>query len=151
MTEHRRYRRIAVPLDGSGWGERAIPHAIDIARSNDSEVVLLHAFELPVVEYMPDPTMRNEQLQQARDQVNQYLTALQGELRAQKINTTTMVLEGQGVAGLICDYVNSDKIDLVIMSTHGRTGIQRILFGSVANQVMQCAKVPVLLIRPDQE
>lgn len=60
------------------------------------------------------------------------------------------VIEAVGIASQICDYVKEENADLVVMSTHGRSGISRFVFGSVAHKVMQAVDVPVLLIRPDK-
>src|SRR5690606_29647766 len=91
------------------------------------------------------------QLQQLREAMKQYLIGVRSELRAEDINVRTQVIEGFAVAAIICDYINDEGIDLVVMSTHGRSGIRRFLFGSVANKIMECAKVPVLLIHPDRD
>ena len=153
MAEHTRYKRIVVPLDGSGWAQRAVPHAVDIARSNDSELILLHVFRPSAPEYTPELALsRNEDPnQQMREQIKQYLIGLRTELRKEHLQVITHVVEGLGVANLICDYVNQESVDLVVMSTHGRTGIRKFLFGSIANEIMECAEVPVLLVRPDKE
>jgi nucleotide-binding universal stress UspA family protein len=153
MTHTKRYKKIVVPLDGSGWAQRAVPHAVDIARANESELILLHVFRPPAAEYIPDIALagQDEQIQQMREQIKQYLIGLRTELRGEHVTVRTQMIEGAGIAHLICEFVNHEAIDLIVMSTHGRTGISRFLFGSVAYQVMQCANVPVLLVRPDQE
>jgi nucleotide-binding universal stress UspA family protein len=151
--EYKRYKKIVVPLDGSGWAQRAVPHAADIARANDSELILLHVFRPPAWEYTPEIALAGQemQIQQAREQMKQYLIGLRAELRGEQFRVRTHMIEGQGVAHLICDYVENEGIDLIVMSTHGRTGLSRMLFGSVANEVMQCARIPALLIHPDKE
>ena len=153
MTQLQRYRKILVPVDGSGWAERAIPHAVDIARSNGSEIVLLHAFRPPAVDYADQLTLagQDEQLDQIRDQMRNYLAGLSGELRSQDLEVSTQLIEGPGVASMICDFIRDEDVDLVVMSTHGRTGLSKLLLGSIANQVMHCTDVPVLLVRPDKE
>ena len=155
MTQRGRYQKIVVPLDGSGWGERAVAHAVDIARSNDSEIILLHIFKPPAREYTPEIALANqgEQIQELRQQMKQYLVGIRGELRNQRIRTRTQYIEAEGadVAHLICDFVNEEGADLVVMSTHGRTGLGRLLFGSVARDVMECVSVPVLLVKPERE
>jgi nucleotide-binding universal stress UspA family protein len=153
MSTYQRYKKILVPLDGSGWAKRAIPHACDIASANNAELILLHVFKPPTAEYADSVALAGgeSQIQQLREQIKQDLIGVRTELRAESFKVRTHVIEGSGVANLICDYVRDEGIDLVVMSTHGRSGIIRFLFGSVANQVMQCTKVPVLLIHPDRE
>lgn len=153
MDSQPRYTKILVPLDGSGWSQRAIPHAVDIARSNDAELILLHVFRPPASEYTDQLSLagQDDQIQHLREQMKQYLIGLRGELRGQHMKVRTHMIEGSGVAHLLCEYVNSEGIDLVVMSTHGRSGLAQFLFGSVANQIMQCVKVPVLLIHPERD
>lgn len=153
MSEHRRYKKILVPLDGSGWSQRAIPHAVDIARDNQASLILLHVFRPPAWEYTPEIALAGQepQVQQMRDQMKQYLIGLRAELRGEQITVQTHMIEGQGVARLVCEYVESEDVDLIVMSTRGRSGLSRVLFGSIANEIMQCARVPVLLVHPDKD
>ncbi|MDQ7028237.1 MAG: universal stress protein [Anaerolineae bacterium] len=152
MPEQGRYKKIVVPIDGSGWSERAIPHAVDIARNNNSELILLHVFKPPANEYIGEIALANqeEQLQQLREEAKQHLMALRNQIRSEKVTARVQFIEGTGVASIICDYINGEDVDLVVMSSHGRTGIRRWLFGSVAQKVMQDVSVPVMLIRPDK-
>jgi nucleotide-binding universal stress UspA family protein len=152
MSEQR-YKKIVVPLDGSGWAQRAIPHAVDIARSNGAEIILLHVFRPPASEYTDQIALagQDDQTNQLREQMKQYLIGLRSELRGEDVEVRCQLIEGGGVANLICDYVNNEGVDLVVMSTHGRSGLAEFFFGSVANKVMQRLKVPVLLIHPDKE
>lgn len=153
MPEDSRYKKIIVPVDGSGWSEAAIPHAADIARNNDSEVVLLHVFKPPVSEYADQLALagQDEQLNRIRDQIKNHLMALRGQLRGQKIKARVQMIEGTGIANLICDYINDEGADLVVMSSHGRSALKRFMFGSVAHKVMQEVQVPVMIIRPGKE
>ncbi|MEP7290198.1 MAG: universal stress protein [Chloroflexota bacterium] len=155
MSAQGRYRKILVPLDGSGWAQRAIPHACDIARSgSDSELILLTVFTPPARAYTDQLALagQDDQAHRTREQMKQYLMGLRSELRNEKITVRTHFIEAAGgVAERICDYVRSEGIDLIVMSTHGRTGLARLIFGSVARSVMECVDVPVLLVQPDKE
>lgn len=153
MTDQPRYQKILVPVDGSGWSQRAVPHAADIARANHAELILLHVFRPPTSEYTDQLSLagQDSQIQHLREQMKQYLIGLRSELRGEQLSVRTHMIEGASVAHLVCDYVQSEGVDLVVMSTHGRSGLARFLFGSVANEIMQCLKVPVLLIHPERE
>ena len=153
MPTQGRYKKILVPWDGSGWGRRAIPHAMDIALANDSELIILYVFRPPGTEFADQISLAGQdgQIQQLRNNVEQSLTGIANELRPQGIKVHTLILENTGVASAICDYVRDENVDLVVMSTHGRTGIARFLFGSVAAKVMEEVKVPVLMVHPDRE
>jgi nucleotide-binding universal stress UspA family protein len=153
MSIQSRYTKILVPLDGSGWAKRAIPHAVEIARHNNAELILLHIFRPPAREFVDQIALAGQdaQIQSAREQMKQYLIGVRTELRNENLHVRTHMIEGVDVGHLICDYVKAEGVDLVVMSTHGRSGIARLLFGSVAHEVMTCLDVPVLLIRPDKE
>ena len=147
-----RYKKIVVPIDGSGWSERAIPHAIDIAQDNKSEVILLHVFKPPAQEYIDTISLagQEDQLQGLREERKQQLMAVRNQVRTENVDVRVQFIEGSGVASIICDYINEEDVDLVVMTSHGRTGVSRWLFGSVAQKVMQGIDVPVLIIRPDK-
>ncbi len=146
------YTKILVPLDGSGWAERAVPHAAEIARNHDAELVLLHVYQPPMAEYVDQIALAGvtEIADQIRERAESYLVGLRNQLRQQGINASYAVVEGGKPAAVICDFVRDEGIDLVVMSTHGRTGLARFLFGSVAQKVLQSVRVPVMLIRPDE-
>lgn len=147
------YKKIVVPIDGSGWSERAIPHAAAIARVNEAELILLHVFRPPTHEFTDQIALAGmeEQVDAMRQQVKQYLMGERNKLRAEKFQVRVQLIEGADTAHLLIDYINSEDIDLVVMSTHGRTGLARFVFGSIASKVMQEVRVPVMLIRPDEE
>lgn len=148
-----RYKKIVVPIDGSGPSQRAIPHAVDIARSNESEIILLHVFRPPVHEYSDIVTLAGQenQLDEMRNQVKQYLIGIRNELRVEGIECRVQMIEGAAPAHLIVEYINNEDVDLVVMSTRGHTGLARFVFGSVAQKVLQGVKVPVMLVYPDDK
>lgn len=153
MAEQPRYKKIVVPLDGSGWSQRAIPHAVDIARSNKAQIILLHVLKNPALEYTDQLTLAGQdtQIDQIREQMRQYLTGLVSELRGETIDAEAQLVEGAGIANIIADFCRNEHVDLIVMSTHGRTGIAQFFFGSVAHKLMHSVKIPVLLIHPDRE
>lgn len=146
-----RYKKIVVPIDGSGLSQRAIPHAVDIAHDNDSEVILLHVFRPPAHEYSDIIALAGQeaQIDEMRNQVKQYLIGVRNDLRAEGINCRVQMIEGTGPAHLICEFINSEDVDLVVMSTRGHTGLARFVFGSVAQKVLHGVRVPVMLVYPD--
>ncbi|MGV2436314.1 MAG UNVERIFIED_CONTAM: universal stress protein [Anaerolineae bacterium] len=148
-----RYKKIVVPIDGSGLSQRAIPHAVDIARANQSEIILLHVFRPPAREYANIIALAGQESQMdvVREQTKQYLIGLRTELRDEGIECRVQMIEGASAAHLIVDYINGEEVDLVVMSTRGHTGLARMVFGSVANTVMQSVRVPCMLIYPDDE
>ena len=153
MMSDSRYQKIVVPLDGSGWSQRALPHALDIARSTHAEIILLHVFVPPLRQFTDQLALRDgdDQMQGLREQAKKYLIGVRSELRNESVQVRTHYMEGADVSHLICNFVNSEDADLVVMSTRGRSGLGRLLYGSVAKSVVECIDVPVLLIKPDRD
>jgi nucleotide-binding universal stress UspA family protein len=142
------YEKILVPLDGSKLAEQAIPYATELCKGA-TEVTLFQVVHLPLPLAAPDVNIAvpmpnlNELQQEALD----YLEGLAAPLREDGVNVKTATLERDVVAEAIVDYAESNKIDLIVMTTHGRSGFSRLVFGSVAESVVRHAPCPVLLIR----
>jgi nucleotide-binding universal stress UspA family protein len=144
------YRKILVPLDGSSFSESILDHAKAVI-SNCSvapELVLL-----TVVEPFPSKSLRAgdswvDKIQKEAIRVAaNYLNQLVEKLHSEGIKAEGVVIEG-GPAQAILDYAEKNNIDLIIMSTHGRSGISRWVFGSVATRILHHSPVPVLVARP---
>lgn len=146
------YSKILVPVDGPGWSERAVPHAARIARTNKATLILLHVHKPPMHDYIDQMALAGvmDVVDQARERAEQYLTGLTNQLKQESVDAHFAIVDGVSPAAAICDYITHEDIDLVVMSTHGRTGLGRFLFGSVARKVMNNVRVPVMLIRPTE-
>lgn len=145
------YEKILVPLDGSALAEEAIPHAEDIARRMGSEIVLLRVSSPVQTTIASDGTavmadyLENE-VRQVEVELTAYLSRVAARLRHAGVEACTAVKFGDA-AEQIVDYAEAHGVGLIAMSTHGRTGLSRWVYGSVASRVLQAAAVPVLLIR----
>lgn len=142
--------RIMVPLDGSEFSEQALPYAFGIARRSGAELHLVRVHTPPQVEwlsngFLPIPITADEDLREADVQ---YLDRMV-EYTAMHVERTpkAALLTGQ-VARALETYVEAHGIDLVIMTTHGRTGLSRAWIGSVADALVRTVHAPVLLLRP---
>ena len=146
-------RRILVPLDGSRLAEMVLPEAIELAKANKGEIWLLQSVELPEYwgeEYagmhaLPSMISTEEQEIAARE----YLLQSAEKLTSAGIPAQIVVTTGHA-ASAISDVVADNDIDLIVMSTHGRSGLSRWVFGSVAEKVVRLAECPVLLIRAQE-
>jgi len=140
------YRKIMVPLDGSKTAECALGHVVDIARGcNVPEVILLFVAEpAPAGLYQSSAEVR-EKLQ---DWSKAYLAGVEKSLANDGISAKSVIIDGKA-ADMIVDYAEGNGIDLIIMSTHGRSGPSRWAFGSVADKVIRSSSVPVLVVAPE--
>lgn len=146
------YEKILAPLDGSELSECSLQHIKAVAIGCQvPEVTLLRVTE-PVssLVFSGHPEMIDGNLverleEQSRDQAKNYIEKIAVRLKREGINIKTAIVSGSP-ADEILDYVKKNKIDLVIMSTHGKSGISRFAFGSVAEKVLRHSPVPVLVV-----
>lgn len=142
------YKKMLVPLDTSGYAECVLDHVKEIATARGiPEVVLLSVVE-PA--YVPAGSFLNEQVVKQADeegvkQANQYLEKTKQSIDLGSCNVSTVVKTGQA-ADIILDYIEKNAVDVVVMSSHGRTGVSRWYLGSVAEKVVRSAPVPVFLV-----
>jgi len=150
------FKRILVPLDGSRLAEAALPAALELASKFDSQVTLLRVVQPPqLMLTYTDGTVYTELLASLRQEANEeagvYLKALRNSLRQQGFRVQAHTSEGDPVAAVILEVVTELECDTIVMSTHGRGGVSRWVFGSVADKVLRQARVPLLLIRASEE
>jgi nucleotide-binding universal stress UspA family protein len=144
------FERILVPLDGSELAETALPSAGVLAQKFQAELILVQVLQL-IPEFVGDPysgIVFHEQVVQDRQLAEAYLNGLRRqlyELGAWPIRTVT--LEAHSVANTITKLACDKSVDLIVMSTHGRSGLSRLVHGSVAGQMLHDALCPVLLIK----
>jgi nucleotide-binding universal stress UspA family protein len=134
-------QRILVPLDGSVTSEAILPQVIRLARPKHSHVILLRA-EHPIVTepFVPIPDLA---LKAARE----YLLGVGERLESQGIQAER-IEEWGAPADRILQRARTERISLIAMATHGRSGLSRALLGSVAEQVVRTSPVPVFILRP---
>ena len=147
------FERILVPLDGSSRAEQAIPTAGRIARATGGSVVLLRAI-LPPIDYEYGPYMLRPPFsvvdqggQEALHEATHYLERV-ATSRSLAGLETTVVAETGSAAAVILSVSKEQHSDLIVMCTHGETGLPRWLLGSVAQKVARHARVPVLVLHP---
>jgi nucleotide-binding universal stress UspA family protein len=150
-TNPTEWHKIIVPLDGSELAERAVPVAAHLARATESALVLVQV--IPTLHWMylpPEPVPASASLQQIlEDQehaARHYLDHLADTLRAEGLRVETLVTQGEPASTLI-DLGPQTQAGLVVMASHGRTGMARFTLGSVADRVLRHGHVPVLLVR----
>jgi nucleotide-binding universal stress UspA family protein len=146
----RPYRNIMVPLDGSELAEKAIEQARALATGPDAGITLLSVAVGPSSQELADPTLFPLWVEASQDekigQLNEYLFGVAQQLRDGGLRVKTQVRSGDPAEEIMVES-DRDNIDLIVMSTHGRGGLQRLWLGSVAMKVVQGANRPVLLVR----
>jgi nucleotide-binding universal stress UspA family protein len=141
------YRRVLVPLDGSPVAEAILPFLLEIAGPLDMSVVLLRVNE-PIAPAVIEASRHVivDDIEGRRRDALEYLAPIAVGLRARGVDVDTVVRRGEPATEILAAARETDA-DLVAMTTHGRTGLGRLLFGSVAEAVLRRAEVPVFLMR----
>lgn len=144
------YEKMLVPLDGSALAECVLPHAKAIARGcTVREIVLLRVVEPPTT--MGAEGVDFVALQSAdRDAAGAYLARIESQLSEEGFKVSSQILTGRA-SEAISEFVHNNQVDLIALATHGRSGISRLVFGSVADRLIRSASVPILLIRPKSD
>lgn len=140
-----------VPLDGSPLAEKALPYAVALANRIDAELLLLRVSELPaLVNDTPEHELEVINIaEQYLAEVEQILTDPANALHLAPERVQTLVAYGESVRE-ISEIAPFEKVDLIVMTTHGRTGIPRLVLGSVATSIIQRSTLPVMLLRPEK-
>lgn len=138
------YNKILLPTDGSEGMEIVIDHALQVARRDDATIHALYVVDTATMGRLPMDTsweavsgLLQEEGQRALDAVRE---------AAEGIAVDGKITEGAPSSEIV-DYADAEDVDLIIMGTHGRGGLGRLLLGSVAERVVRTATVPVLTIR----
>ncbi len=142
-------KTILVPLDGSELSELALARAKDLAEPGYTQLVLLRIPASSYSEFDADvdvPAIQEEIKARDYDDCTTYVEAKAAELGAQGYACTPLILSGQP-ENILCEAASAFNADLIVMSTHGRRGVQRWRLGSVADFVMHHTRVPVVLVR----
>jgi nucleotide-binding universal stress UspA family protein len=141
------YKKILVPLDGSELAKKALDEAEKLANCFGAEIVLFEVVPFMPIYGSPElvtPLIVDEKQKEAAEK---YLVNLIEELKKKGFKATAVVRTGQQVAVEIIDFAKESGANLIVMCTHGRSGISRWVLGSVALKVLTRAETPILLIR----
>lgn len=139
------YNTILVPLDGSKRAEAILRHVEDLALRYRAKVVFLQVVDLPPTELQP-LKFGQEEFERWTREAEAYLAARGGEFREKGIEAQWRVVYGPIVEAII-NAAGREGADLIAMASHGRTGLSRVFYGSVAAGVLHRVDRPLLLVR----
>jgi nucleotide-binding universal stress UspA family protein len=143
------FKKILVPVDGSETASKALTTALELARGSGGSVRIIHS--LDELAYLWGYEYRGDTLTLAREQASKVLDKAAAMARAAGVPFEQQLLEKPGAR--LGDAVASEArewgADLIVLGTHGRRGLGRVLLGSGAEQIIRSGPVPVLVIRGD--
>jgi len=146
--------RILLPTDFSACANHALPCAAKIARATGAAVICLHVIEpvVPAVGYtgLTEPLPLADISDQLEDSAEKELPRLAECDELAGLNVEELIVHGDAAAEIV-RIATERKVDLIVISSHGRAGLGRILFGSTAEAVVRHALCPVLVVKPQQE
>ena len=142
------FQNILVPFDLSACSTRAFKIALDIAKRYDSKITLLTCLEGDAWHHKYyDSRADSELIKKQSKAAEKYLNKLEVLATKNNLSVTSKILTSKSVVGDIVTFSKSRKYDLIVMGSHGRTGLDKLLLGSIANGVSQKAHCPVLLVK----
>ena len=150
------FGKILVCLDGSDLAEQILPYATEEALRLESKLVLLQVVVVqtpPVVAAGASAyavKAAGQQIEKDETEAKAYLEDLAQPLREMGLDVECVTLRGLEVGGAIVDYADGHEVDLIAIATHGRSGLKRLVFGSVADFVLRKSGLPILLIKPKE-
>lgn len=147
------YKKVLVPLDGSGRAEVILPHVEELAHHCEAKVIFLQVIEPVPVQVVPDGYVSDVRVDAASQEsvinvAQSYLDGLRGEFRQKGIQAKSFVEQGPVVKTII-NVAEREGVDLIAMASHGRSGLSRVFYGSVAAGVLNQVARPLLLIRAE--
>ena len=144
------YQRILAPIDGSGTAQRAFDFALETARENGAELIPLYVVEVPIAAYQApgfNPAIVRDTLFEEGERLKaETLAAMQRQNVKGAPSVVETAVPGGDIAECILEQARANHCDLVVMGTHGRRGVRRLMLGSVAERFVRMACCPVLMI-----
>ena len=142
------FKNILVPFDLSTQSTRAFKVALDIAKCRDSKITLLTCLEGDAWHHKYYDARADSELIKKQKKVSQkYIEKLESLAEKNNVSVKSQIITSQSVVNDIVNYAKSRKYDLIVIGSHGRTGFDKLLLGSVANGVSQKTRCPVLLVK----
>ena len=143
------YQNILVPVDGSETSLSVVKHAADIAKAFNSKITVVQVMTLDhyiAAEYLSNG-QTNQLIERAREFIQVNINAAKEQFVAEGLQVETRLLEGESITHTLAQAVNDLKIDLVVLSSHGRTGLKKLIMGSVAQGLLTELQIPVLVVK----
>lgn len=144
----RLFQNILVPFDLSTQSTRAFKVALDIAKNYNSKITLLTCLEGDAWKHKFYDSRADEELLKKQKKVTEkYLEKLESLADKNKVTIKSQIIKSKSVVNDIITFAKSRKHDLIVIGSHGRTGFDKVLLGSVANGVSQKTSCPILIVK----
>jgi nucleotide-binding universal stress UspA family protein len=139
---------VLVPLDGSALAERVLGPALELVRSWEGRCTLLRVIEASPAPTAGRPNRPRSPEEEQEKAAQEYLEKIAARLREEGVSVQTRVVVAPQAAPVILEEAQTQRCDFIALATHGRSGVRRMLLGSIADKVIRGASTPVLVYRP---
>jgi len=139
--------RILAPIDFSQSSRAALETAIDLAGHFDAELFVVNVIPIFSTTTLPDFIPESNYIEERRKEAERRFARLRDTLEGKGMRVASIIEEGNDVASNIMEVVEREKIDFLVISTHGITGWHPLVFGSIAEKIVKMVQCPILLLR----
>ncbi|SEL18858.1 universal stress protein [Acinetobacter sp. DSM 11652] len=143
------YQHILVPVDGSEVALNVVQHAVDLAKAFNSNITVVQVMTLDpyiAAEYLSDG-QSNLLIERARKFIEDNLAQAKAKFNEYGVDVETKILEGESIHRTIMKSIDELNIDLIVISSHGRSGFKKLIMGSVAQSLITEVNVPVFVVK----
>ena len=146
MSDQKKFTKILVSIDGSEPSTNAADYSISVANIYHSELIVLHVIPSDVSLFGPSPPPHLDEL---KKEAQQYLDKIvqTARMNNNSIQVESKIIASPSVVGGIVNFAENEGIDLIVVGTKGRSGIKKLLLGSVASGVVTYAHCPVMVVK----
>lgn len=141
------FNNILVPYDGSNHSNRAFRKALDVAKKDNSKITIFTAIEGEYSAIIGYSKIHPQIIRKQRLAAKKLISKLESAAKIYNVPISVKIKQGKSIVSEILNFAKSHKIDLIVMGSHGRTGLSKFILGSVANSVVQQAKCSVMVVK----
>lgn len=141
------FKNILVPYDGSNFSNRAFRKALDVAKKDGSKITVFTVIEGEYSAVMGYSQINPQIIKKQKSAAKKYIYKLESSAKNSNVPISVKIKQGTKIVKEIINFAKSKKFDLIVMGSHGRTGLNKFILGSVANGVAQQAKCSVMVVK----
>jgi len=141
------FKNILVPYDGTSFSNRAFRKALDIAKKDNSKITIFTVIEGEYSAIMGYSKINPQVIKKQQSAAKKYIYKLESSAKNSGVSITVKIKQGTKIVKEILDFAKSKKFNLIVMGSHGRTGINKLILGSVSNGVVQQARCSIMVVK----
>ena len=141
------FKNILVPYDGTNFSNRAFQKALDIAKKDGSKITIFTVIEGEYSAIMGYSKINSQVIKKQQSTAKKYIYKLESSAKNSNVPISVKIKQGAIIVKEIINFAKSKKFNLIVMGSHGRTGLNKLILGSVTNGVAQQAKCSVMVVK----